>query len=115
MIPSVTRVFPRAGMLGKTLDIVITGSGFESGALLSIQGVTINSVTVDSAEQITANITVPDPNLGRRLIYFFHAVFYKRGVVVTNPISGASTVWRPGFLVYAPGYSVEVAQPETPE
>jgi hypothetical protein len=57
------------GVPGETKDVIITGTNFYSGVSVSFSGtgITVNSATLDSATQITANITIAsDVKLGKR-------------------------------------------------
>jgi len=58
--PTLTNLSPSAGNLLQTLNVVFTGSGFITGvSTVNVgAGITVNSVTVDSPTQITANITI---------------------------------------------------------
>jgi hypothetical protein len=57
--PTVTSVSPSSGIQGQTLSgVVITGTNFTGASAVSFgTGIIVNSYTVDSATQITANIT----------------------------------------------------------
>jgi hypothetical protein len=57
--PPISSVSPTQGTQGQTLDVIITGTHFTGTTLVSFGvGITVNSFTVDSATQITANITI---------------------------------------------------------
>lgn len=58
--PTVATSAPSAAEQGRTLALTITGSNFQSGAsvIFSNAGITVNSVTVNSCTQLTANVTV---------------------------------------------------------
>jgi hypothetical protein len=58
--PTVTAVAPVNGTLGSTGNVVITGTGFQSGAQASFNGagITVNSTIYTSASSVTANITI---------------------------------------------------------
>ena len=80
--PSVSSLNPNALSQGVSGDIVITGSGFASGASASFPGtgITVNSTRFDSATQLTANITVAaDAAIGTS------------DVTIANPDGGAAT------------------------
>ncbi len=81
-VPTLTSVNPANANQGQTLDVVLTGSGFLSGATTVDFGanVTINSTTINSATQLTANITVGAA-----------ATLGARNVSVTNPAPGGGT------------------------
>jgi hypothetical protein len=88
--PTVTSVDPNTGNQDQTLDVTIAGTGFTGGTLDSFgDGITINSSTVDSDTQITANITI-DPG----------AILGTRDVTVTTP--GGTDTLTAGFEVTAP-------------
>lgn len=59
-IVTITGVAPATKAEGTTSDIVISGTGFEAGAAATFSGagITVNSTTVNSPTQVTANITV---------------------------------------------------------
>jgi hypothetical protein len=58
--PVVSTATPSAAEQGRTLSVTITGSNFQPGATVdfSATGVTVNSVTINSCNQITASVTV---------------------------------------------------------
>ena len=57
--PSVFSVNPNSGEPGKTLNVTITGANFTEATEVSFGSeITVNSFTVDSNTQITANITI---------------------------------------------------------
>jgi hypothetical protein len=68
--PTLTSILPTGGTRGGApLDVVFTGANFISGVSSVSFGldITVNSTTVDSATQITANITIaPAAVLGAR-------------------------------------------------
>ena len=90
--PTVSLISPNQLPTGATgQQVVITGTGFQGLATVAISGtnVTVGSLTVDSATQITAFITVaPGATVGAR------------NLTVTNPDFGAVTVTN-GFTVIA--------------
>jgi hypothetical protein len=59
-VPSVSGVSPTTAALGATLDVVLTGTEFAGGISTPSFGseITVNSFTVNSPTQITANITI---------------------------------------------------------
>lgn len=80
--PTIVSISPDELSQGVTDDVVITGTGFTSEAVISFgDGVTVNSRTVDSATQITANITVG-----------IDAATGNRTVTVTEPSGSAELV-----------------------
>jgi hypothetical protein len=73
--PTVTGTSPNSGAQGQTLNSVITGTNFQSGATCSFgAGITVNSCTFNSSTQLTAGITIAS-NAGTG----------PRTVSVTNP------------------------------
>lgn len=58
--PVVSSTSPPSAEQGRTLDVVIQGSNFQSGATVKFlaSGIAVNSVTVNGCSQITANVTV---------------------------------------------------------
>jgi titin len=57
--PTISTVSPNSGVQGQTLNVTITGTYFTGAITVSFgSGITVNSFTVDSATQITANITI---------------------------------------------------------
>jgi hypothetical protein len=88
--PTVTSVDPDTGNQGQTLDVTITGTDLTAGTVDSFgAGITVNSYTVDSDIQITANITI-DPG----------ATLGTRDVTVTTP--GGTSTLTGGFTVTTP-------------
>jgi len=69
--PTITNIDPNQVAQGETVDMVITGTGFQDGfdtqatqpkglTVSFCDGITKNSTTVDSSTQITVNITVSE-------------------------------------------------------
>jgi primosomal replication protein N len=57
--PTVTSVNPGSGLWGQSLPVIITGTNFTGATAVNFgTGITVNSFTVDSATQITANISI---------------------------------------------------------
>jgi fibronectin type 3 domain-containing protein len=58
--PALTSVFPSYGFLRSNLPaVVLTGSNFQTGATCNFgAGITVNSCTLNSSTQITANVTI---------------------------------------------------------
>jgi hypothetical protein len=57
--PTITSVEPAQGKRRQTLDVVITGTDFTGATEMSFgEGITVNTLTVDDATQITVNITI---------------------------------------------------------
>jgi len=84
-------VNPTQGARGATLNVVIAGTNFASGAGASFSGkrITVNSTTFNTAGQVTANITI---RMG--------AALGARDVTVTNP-GGARGTLTNAFTVTA--------------
>jgi hypothetical protein len=56
---TITSVSPNQGNQGEALDVTITGTYFTGTTAVSFgSGITVNSFTVNSSNQITANITI---------------------------------------------------------
>ena len=90
--PTITSVSPNEGMQGQAPgNVVITGSYFTGATAVSfgLAGITVNSFTVNSGTQITANITISGS-----------ATLGSRNVSVTTPY-GTATLTN-GFTVNAP-------------
>ncbi|MBM4462275.1 MAG: hypothetical protein FJ012_02920 [Chloroflexi bacterium] len=96
--PTVIGVSPDSGKQGQTMDVTITGSGFDGDVYgttarahdvttLSFgSGITINSFTLDSSDQITVNIAISSS-----------AASGVRDVSVTTP--GGTAIQTGGFTV----------------
>jgi hypothetical protein len=81
--PDITSINPTSAKRGETLNVTISGDYFDSASAVGFgAGVTVNSHTVDSSTQITANITVSGT-----------ATLGTRDVSVTTPI-GSDTLLR---------------------
>jgi hypothetical protein len=99
---AVTSVSPPDANQGDTLSVSITGTNFQSGAVVGFgAGIAINSVTFVSASQLQANISVSAGAAGG-----------PRNVTVTNPDSSTGTL-AGGFRVIAP--PIVSASPPTTE
>lgn len=57
--PTLNAVWPRSVAIGTTKNITLTGDQFATGMSVTIPGVTVNSVTVDSSTQATVSVTTP--------------------------------------------------------
>jgi protein tyrosine/serine phosphatase len=96
--PTVTGVSPNSGNQGQTMDVTITGSKFDSDVYGTLarahdvttvsfgSGITTNSFTLNSSDQITANITISSS-----------ATPSARDVSVTTP--GGTAIKTGGFTV----------------
>ena len=101
--PTITTIAPASGIRGQTLDVLVTGTGFISGtsALTLGSDVTVNSFTVTSLTQITANISIAST-----------AAAGGRDVTVTNgPPVGGSGLLAGGFTVNNPAPTVSNISP----
>ncbi len=90
--PTITSVSPHEGMQGQAPgNVVITGSHFTGATAVSfgLAGITVNSFTVNSGTQITANITISGS-----------ATLGSRNVSVTTP--WGTTTLTNGFTVNTP-------------
>ena len=88
--PTLTAVSPNQGYQGQTLNVTITGTNLAGAAGLGFGGgIKVNSFTVDSSTQITANITIA-----------VEAAHCSRDISVTTPGGTATLAGR--FIVTAP-------------
>lgn len=78
---TLTAISPNQGARKATLDVVLTGDNFTGATAVSFEGmgITVNSFTVDTDEQITANITISAS-----------ATCEARDVRVTTPLNAAT-------------------------
>jgi hypothetical protein len=87
--PAISSVNPNQEVQGQTLDVTMSGSYFTAASAVSFGAdITTNSFTVDSASQITANITIAGS-----------ATAGSRDVSVTTP--GGTDTLTNGFTVLA--------------
>ncbi|NUO80797.1 hypothetical protein HUU05_12005, partial [candidate division KSB1 bacterium] len=90
-LPTLTGAAPNTGALGQAMDVVLTGTNFITGVSVPSFGadITVNTTTVNSSSQITANITI---GAG--------AATGPRNVTVTNaaPGGGSATLTN-GFAI----------------
>ncbi len=86
---TLSSVTPNQGVPGAVVPVTINGSGFATGATLSVggTGVTVSNVTVGSATQVTATLTIASG-----------AALGARDVTVTNSGGGSGTLTA-GFAV----------------
>ena len=92
VVPTVTGIAPGSGVQGTAVPVTVSGTNFQSGATLSVgAGVTVTGVTVPSATQLLATLTLA-----------VDAVVGPRDVTVTNP-GGSGVTLVGGFAVTAPG------------
>ncbi len=107
--PVVTAVSPASAEQGLQLNVMLTGANFMSGATVQLgnAGIAVNSVTVNSCNQITASITVgsgaaagattldvtnPDQVFGTSSGLFTVLAATPPTVASTSPASGATGV-----------------------
>ena len=59
-VPTLTGISPSSGFPGQTLNVTLTGTNFIEGVstVNGDSGITVNSATVNSSTQITANLTI---------------------------------------------------------
>ena len=92
VVPGVSGVTPTGGEQGATVSVTVSGANFQGGATLGVgAGVTVSGVTVSSATQLLATLTIA-----------VDAAVGPRDVTVTNPGGGTATLTG-GFTVTAPG------------
>ena len=85
--PTIASTSSALGSQGVTLDVVITGSDFTEATGINFgDSITVNSFSVDSAAQITANITIDAD-----------AITGSRDVSVSTP--GGTVTMSGGFTV----------------
>jgi hypothetical protein len=97
--PTISSVNPNVGVQEQTLDVTITGTYLTAASLVSFgSGVTVNSYSVDSATQITANVSIS-----------FSASPGPRDVSVTTP--GGTATFTGGFGVNQAPPSVSSTSP----
>lgn len=107
--PVVTSSNPAAAEQGRTLVLTISGTNFQSGASVQFSnaGITVNSVSVTSCSQLTANVTVgasapvgasnidvtnPDLVFGTGVGLFTVQAAAAPTVQSTNPTDGATGI-----------------------
>ena len=99
-IPAVSQVNPGQAVQGQTLNVTITGSNLTAATGVDFgAGITTNGYSVDSASQITANISIGGA-----------AAAGMRDVSVTAP--GGTATLPNGFMVVAAPTLVSVAPTE---
>lgn len=99
-IPAVTQASPGQAVQGQTLNVIITGSNLTAATGVDFGvGITTNGYSVDSASQITANISIGGA-----------AAAGMRDVSVTAP--GGTATLPNGFMVLAVPGVVSVAPAE---
>jgi hypothetical protein len=105
LAPTIASVSPASGARGENATVTITGTNFSAGSTTVDfgAGVTVNSTTVTSPTQMTANLSIPaGTTLGAR------------DVAVTNPPPGGGTATLTGgYLVGNPLPTVASVSPAT--
>ena len=99
-VPVLSSIAPASGVQGRSLNVLLRGSNFVRGAsAVSFgSGVIVNTVSVDSATQITANITItPGAATGPRY------------ALVINPPPGGDTSNGLAFTVLSGASKIRVA------
>jgi hypothetical protein len=98
--PVVSAVNPSSGNPGQTLEVVISGSGFESGAQASFGGGISGTILSTTPTSIRVRLAISGD-----------AVPGSRDVTVNNPVSGESDTLPRGFTVGGGGPSVTAVEP----
>jgi IPT/TIG domain./ASPIC and UnbV. len=87
--PTIQNISPNNAVVGQTLELTITGTGFQEGASVQVcknPGVTVNSVTVLDENTILASVTVgPESHISC-------------GITVTNTNGKTGAVPRGSFI-----------------
>jgi adhesin/invasin len=104
--PTLTGIAPANGDQLQTLNVIFTGTGFIAGASTVNVGadITVNSVTVDSPTQITANLTIGAA-----------AALGARAYSVTNAGPGGGTTVNQTFTVNNPPATLSAIAPAAGE
>jgi hypothetical protein len=58
--PGVSSISPNKTLIGEPVNVTITGTGFDVGSVVNIDGGTVQNVTLQSSTSITANYTSDD-------------------------------------------------------
>lgn len=99
--PKVTSITPGRGMVGSTVSVTVSGSGFKSGATVQAgTGITAANVTVNSSSSLTANFQIA-----------VNAAGGARNVTVT---SGQQSNNDKTFFVQIPTKVVRFTEPGAP-
>jgi subtilisin family serine protease len=101
LVPTVSSVAPNQGTVGSSVSVTVNGTGFATGATVSVggTGITVSNVSVASAIQLTATLTMAAG-----------AAQGPRNLSVTNPSGGTGTL-AGAFTVAAAGVSVSSIAP----
>lgn len=112
---AITSITPNTGFSGTTLDVVIAGTGLGNFRRWSLgAGITINYYAVDSATQVTANITIAGAAAyGLRDLTGFIAggsslTLDDAFTVLTAPVIKTEVAWGEGIYETAPTW-VDIA------
>jgi hypothetical protein len=99
--PTLSSISVLSGQQGQTLSDTLTGTNFVTGATCSFgAGITVNSCTVNSATQMTANITIAG-----------NAAIGTRNVTVTNPDTQSATLTNAFTVNQAPAPTLSSISP----
>jgi plastocyanin len=99
--PSVTSISPNTGSTAGGTVVNITGTGFQTGATVTIGGISATDVSVVNSTSITAKTPLGPASEQAGL---------PRDVVVTNPDGTTATLMR-GFTYFVPPLSVTSISP----
>src|SRR5215468_4254257 len=96
LVPSISSVTPNQGAAGTTVSVAINGSGFVAGSTVSLSGtgVAASNVSLASATQLTATLTIAAG-----------APLGARDLTVTNP-NGSGGTLAGAFSVAAPSIAL---------
>src|SRR6185369_11963441 len=103
--PTLASISPISSNLGQTLNVVFTGTNFVNGASTVSFGsdITVNTITVNSSTQITANITIPA-----------NAIIGAHNGTVTTAAPGGGTTSSQIFTVNNPATTTVLTTSSTP-
>jgi hypothetical protein len=88
LVPAITSISPTQGPVGAAVAVTIAGSGFVTGATVSVgAGIIVSNVAVGAPTQVTATLAIAAG-----------AALGARDVTVTNPGGGSGTL-AGGFTV----------------
>jgi subtilisin family serine protease len=100
LVPTVSLVTPTQGAVGASVPVTINGTGFATGATVTVgAGITVSSTSVASPTQLTASLAIASG-----------AVPGARNVTVTNPGGGTGTLTG-GFTVTGAAVTVSSVTP----
>jgi hypothetical protein len=101
--PALTSIAPGKGDRGQTLDVAFKGANFLAGVTTvnAGEGIKVNAITVTSANNLTANLTIATTAAGAR------------DFSVTNPGPGGGTSGAQTFLVNTPAPTLKKLTPNS--